>query len=275
MNGDPRTLSALAQLEACESVLVALSGGVDSAVLLALALKALDRSRVLAVTGQSASLTDEDLAAAGAVARRLGAEHLVAPTHEIERPGYRANRGDRCFHCRWELFGLLRRVADERGLARVAYGAIVDDLGDHRPGMQAAERLGVVAPLLAAGIGKPEVRALARAAGLPIAERPANACLASRIPAGSEVTVARLERIGRAESALRALGLGQLRVRDHGRTARIELDADGLRRIADAGFRGRVVRATRGAGFAEVVVDPGGYRPGGAGSMPPKRDGGQ
>jgi uncharacterized protein len=275
MNGDPRTLSALTRLRGCRSVVVALSGGVDSAVLLALALEALGRERVLAVTGSSPSVTAEDLAAARAVAGHLKAEHLVVPTCELDLPGYRANRGDRCFHCRSELFGLLRRVADERGLARVVYGAIADDLGDHRPGMRAAERMGVVAPLLEAGLGKREIRALARAAALPIAERPANACLASRIPAGSEVTVARLQRIGRAEAALRALGLGQLRVRDHGKTARLELDADGLRRIGDDRFRGRALRAVREAGFEALLVDPAGYRPGGAGSIAPSREGGQ
>ena len=159
---------------------------------------------------------------------------------------------------------MLRRLAHERGLAHVAYGAIVDDLGDLRPGMQAAKRMGVVAPLLEAGIGKHEVRVLARAAGLPVAERPANACLASRIPAGTEVTLSRLARIDRAEAALRELGLGQLRVRDHGKLARIELDEEGLRKVSDPVLLDRAIRATREAGFHEVVVDPTGYRPGGA-----------
>ena len=148
---------ALRRLADCGSVVVALSGGVDSAVLLALALEALGPLRVLAATGRSASLAAPELKDARSVARQLGVRHEVVITRELEQPAYRANRGDRCFHCREELFSILNRLARERGLRRVVYGAIADDLGDRRPGMRAAERLGVVAPLLEAGFDKADV----------------------------------------------------------------------------------------------------------------------
>jgi uncharacterized protein len=254
--------AALKLLSECGSAVVALSGGVDSAVLLALALEALGSEKVLAVTGASPSLAATDLQAARRTARALGARHEVVATREIERSDYRANLGDRCFHCRAELFEALARLADERGLRRVAYGAITDDLGDVRPGMRAAERLGIVAPLLAAGLSKADVRALAADAGLAVADKPAGACLASRIPVGTEVTRGRLEQIERAETALRGLGFRQLRVRHHGEVARIELDRDEAPRMLEPGLRRRAVRAVRAAGYRFVALDLDGYRQG-------------
>jgi uncharacterized protein len=268
--------AAISHLTRCGSAVVALSGGVDSAVLLSLALEALGPERLLAATGSSPALAAADLEAARQVAAALGAPHIVVPTREIERPGYRANRGDRCFHCRSELFETLGRLARERGLDRVVYGAIADDRGDERPGMRAAKQLGAVAPLLEAGLGKREVRELATAAGLPVADRPANACLASRIPVGSVVTAEKLTRIERAEESLGKLGFEQLRVRDHGEVARLEVDARSLERLHDAGFRGRIVSAVRDAGFRFVAVDLEGYRSGsvaGSGSTAPQRTG--
>ena len=250
------------------SLMVALSGGVDSAVLLALAVEALGRERVLAVTGRSPSLPSYELEDALAVARALGARHEVVGTRELERAGYRANAGDRCYHCRRELFQALRSLAGSRGIEAIAYGAILDDAGDFRPGMAAAREFGILAPLLEAGIGKEEVRALAREAGLPVREKPASACLASRIPVGTEVTPERLAQVGRAEAALRELGLGQFRVRHHGEVARLELDPEGIGRLSDPALRARLVTAVKLAGFRFVAVDLEGYR---TGSLNPAR----
>ena len=248
---------------------MALSGGVDSAVLLALAVEALGAENVVAATGLSASLAQADLADARLVARRLGVRHLIVETREMDSPDYRANDGSRCFHCRNELFSRLKSVEAEAGLSAIAYGAIVDDLGDDRPGMRAAVDHGAIAPLLDAGISKADVRALAAEAGIPVGRKPAAACLSSRIPVGSEVTPEKLARVERAEEALRRMGFGQFRVRHHGDVARLELDPVGDRMLADAEVRAEVVREIRKAGYRFVALDLEGYRTG------PKREGGQ
>ena len=275
---------AIARLAGCDGVVVALSGGVDSAVLLALAVEALGPDRVLAATGVSDSLPAIDLEDSRRVARHLGVRHRTVVTREMERESYRVNDGSRCFHCRDELFDRLREVALQEKLPAIAYGAITDDLGDHRPGMRAATDHGVLAPLLEAGIGTSEVRELAREAGLPVDAKPAAACLSSRIPVGTEVTTERLAQVERAESVLRGAGFGQFRVRHHGSVARLELDPEGLRMLADPRLRSRVTRGIREAGFLYVTVDLEGYRSGSldvVGSRGdrqrtgPKRDGGQ
>ena len=247
--------AALAMLRKTGGVVVALSGGVDSAVLLLLALEALGTERVLAVSGRSESLAEADLHDAHEVARQTGARLRVVDTHEMERPDYRANRGDRCFHCREELFDVLRAVAADEGLPAVAYGAIRDDLGDDRPGMAAAERAGALAPLLEAGFTKADVRAVAHGAGLVVRDKPAAACLSSRIPAGTEVTPERLRQVEQAETAVRALGFVAFRVRHHGETGRVELDEAGLARLGDPTVRRALADAVRGAGFRFAAVD--------------------
>lgn len=263
-----RLETALGILRAEGRVLVALSGGVDSAVLLALSVEALGPERVLAVTGRSAAVPASDVEDARRVARQLGAPHEIVETRELERSEYAANAGDRCYHCRAELFGKLRSLAAERGFETVAYGAIPDDLCDDRPGMEAARRLGVRAPLLEAGLDKRDIRALAARAGLPVADKPPSACLASRIPVGTEVTRERLEQVGHAEAALKDQGFRQVRVRHHGEIARLELDEEGIRALADPSLRRRVVAAVRGAGFRFVALDLEGYRQASLGFLP-------
>lgn len=260
--------SPIDRLRGTGGVVVALSGGVDSGVLLMAAVEALGRDRVLAVTGRSPSVPERDLRDATLVARFLGAPHEFVETHEIERPAYRANAGDRCFHCRTELFEALFRIAGDRGLPAVAYGAIHDDLGDDRPGMKAAASMGVLAPLLDAGLTKDDVRRLARGAGLPVREKPAAACLSSRIPPGSEVTPEKLRQVEAAEESLRALGFRVVRVRHHGGTARVEIGKDEMSRLSDPEAREAIEEGVRSAGFLEAVVDPDGYRPGGAAKPP-------
>lgn len=263
-----RLETALEILRAEGRVLVALSGGVDSAVLLALSVEALGPQRVLAVTGRSAAVPASDLEDACRVARQLGARHEIVETRELERAEYRANAGDRCYHCRAELFGTLKTIAAERGFATVAYGAIPDDLGDVRPGMEAARRLGVRAPLIEAGLDKRDIRDLAARARLPVADKPASACLASRIPVGTEVTRERLEQVGQAEAALKNAGFRQVRVRHHGDIARLELDETGIQALADPSLRRRVVASVRAAGFRFVALDLEGYRQGSLSSPP-------
>ncbi len=259
---------SLDTLRGTGGVVVALSGGVDSGVLLMVAVEALGSRRVLAVTGRSPSVPERDLRDADGVARFLGVPHELVETHELERPAYRANAGDRCFHCRTELFEALFRIAGDRGLPAVAYGAIRDDLGDDRPGMKAAASMGVLAPLLDAGLTKNDIRRLAREANLPVREKPAAACLSSRIPPGSEVTPEKLRQIEAAEESLRALGFRVVRVRHLGETARVEIGKDEMPRLSDPEARRGIEAGVRSAGFLEVVVDPDGYRPGGAAASP-------
>jgi len=242
--------------------IVALSGGVDSAVLLQLAVEGLGAEEVLAVTGASAAVAPAEVEDARAIAAQIGCSHEILETGEMELPGYRANRGDRCFHCRGELFSGLTRLARERGYDGVAYGAIRDDTGDFRPGMRAAESHGIIAPLLDAGLSKEDVRSIARASGLAVRDKPAEACLSSRIPVGTPVTRERLAQVARAEAALRSCGFGQLRVRHHGEVARLELDAAGLLDLQSASLRREVVAAVRAAGFRFVALDLEGYRTG-------------
>ena len=248
--------------EHAKRLIVALSCGVDSAVLLWLAVEALGRENVLAVTGGSHSVSDEDLEDAGAVAGHLDAAWKILQTNEMERAAYQANEGDRCFHCRTELFEVLGNYAEKHGFDAVAYGAILDDTGDFRPGMDAADQAGVLAPLLEGALTKDDVRALAELAGLPVKDKPAAACLSSRIPVGSRVTPERLAQVGEAEKMLRKLGFVQFRVRHHDEIARLELDSDGNRLIQDGEVRRQAVEAVKAAGFRFVAMDLEGYRTG-------------
>lgn len=244
---------------------VAFSGGVDSSILLALACEALGAERVVAVTARSESLATDELAACRRVAGALGVTLHVLETRELAREGYRLNGPDRCYHCKTELFEAIdARVLRVSGCAAVAYGATADDVGDHRPGMRAAAEHGVLAPLLDAGLGKAELRALSRARGLETWDKPAQPCLASRIPYGQEVTREALQRVELAEAAVRSLGFRELRVRhldsSQRPVARVEVPTADLARLA---ARADEVRASLlPLGFVDVRIDPEGLRSG-------------
>lgn len=237
---------------------VAFSGGVDSALVAAVAAEQLGDD-ALAVTAQSPSLPGAELEAARGLATAIGIRHRVVRTDELARPGYVANAGDRCYHCKSELYGHLTPIAAESG-AVICNGTNRDDLGDYRPGLRAAAEGGVRSPLVEAGCGKADVRALARGLGLPVWDKPAAACLASRVPVGMPVSAPLLGEIEAAEAVLRGLGLRQVRVRHHGEIARIETDADGMAIVARE--RETVERRLRGLGFRFVTLDLGGYRMG-------------
>jgi uncharacterized protein len=241
------------------SVLVAYSGGVDSTLLLKLALDELG-DQAAAVLASSPAYPESEQEEARVLAGSLGARLLEVSTDEVELDAYARNNPDRCFHCKEELFDKLEPIRQELGLAQLAYGATADDAGDHRPGHGSAVRRGVRFPLLEAGMGKPEIRAAARELGLPNWNKPSFACLSSRIPHGTPVTVQALRQIEAAEDALKALGFRQVRVRHHGDVARIEVDSAEINRLITE--REHVVEAVRAAGYKFVSADLEGYSTG-------------
>lgn len=243
------------------SVLVCFSGGLDSALVLAVATRELG-ARAIGMTAVSPSLPELEREAAERIARELGANHRFVDSDEIARPGYVANGPDRCFHCKTELYEVALVKRQEWGLAEIANGTNVDDLGDYRPGLDAAKNAGVRSPLLEVGLTKPEVREVAQLLGVSIWDKPAAACLSSRIPYGTEVTPERLSQIGGLEAQLKELGFRQLRVRWHDTIARIELALEELPALLAPGVRERVVALGKAHGFTYVTVDLGGYRSG-------------
>ena len=244
-------------------VLVTFSGGVDSALVLKVAVDELG-DRAVALTADSATLAPEEAAAATALAAALGARHIVVHSDELEREGYAQNNGDRCYFCKTELFDLARDRAAALGLRWVVDGTLVDDLGGHRPGLKAATEHAVRHPLVEAGFTKVEVRETAKALGLPVWDKPSFACLGSRFAPGTRVTLPRVSRVARVESRLRALGFVVFRVRVHevgaDEWARIEVGLDELDHLLHV--RAEVVEVCRAEGFARVTLDLEGYRSG-------------
>ena len=240
---------------------VAFSGGVDSTLLASVAVRVLGE-RALAVTALSPSYPDWEQSEAALLAKQIGIRHVQVTTHEMDDPHFAANPPDRCYYCKSELVEIVKREAKANGLAAVADGANVDDLGDHRPGRRAIKEGGVISPLLEAGLTKADIRELSRRLGLPTADKPSLACLASRIPYGTPITADKLTAVDRVEGVLRRLGFKQIRVRHHGDVARLEVDPSELARLCEPAVRSEVVRAAKAAGFVYVTADLEGYRTG-------------
>ncbi len=243
------------------SLIVAYSGGVDSAFLAAVANEVLGH-RALAVTAASPSLAPSELRGAISLAQRLALNLLVIENCVVERAVYRENTPHRCFFCKDELYAHLARFAVEEGYERIANGTNVDDLGDFRPGLEAAKQYGVCSPLVEAELTKPEIRSLSKDMGLPTWDKPAQACLASRIPYGTPVSVEALSRIAKAEEFLHSLGIKQLRVRHHDTVARIEVEPQDFLALSDEDVRQGVVKKFKELGYSYVTLDLQGFRSG-------------
>ncbi len=248
-------------LRGMDRVVVAFSGGTDSAYLAWAARRALGE-RAVAITADSASLPESHKRDAENFAREFGIQHEYVETQEFDNPDYARNNPDRCFHCKDELFTRLAGICRERGIENVVYGVNVDDTRDFRPGQQAARQHGVAAPLLEAGLTKAEIRELSRQAGLPTWDRPASACLSSRIPYGTPVTKENVKIVEAGEEALKALGFRQFRVRYHQELVRIEIAPEELGRALDLEMARKLTSIFKGLGFQYVTLDLEGYRQG-------------
>jgi uncharacterized protein len=243
------------------SALVCYSGGIDSAFVLAIATRELGE-RAIGMTAVSPSLPPGELEQAEELAREIGAVHRVVASNEMADPRYVANAPDRCFYCKSELYDIAEAKRGEWGLAATLNGTNCDDLGDHRPGLEAAKKAGVRSPLVDCGFSKADVRAGSQAIGLRAWNKPALACLSSRIPYGTSVTAERLLQIGGFEAELKRLGFRQVRVRYHDKLARVELDLTEIARAVDPTLRADIVSAGKRHGFQYVTLDLGGYRTG-------------
>ena len=261
MDLDAKVARLRGLLDAMPSALVAFSGGVDSTFLVRVAHEVLG-DRCLALTTVSATTPADDLAAARALAAQVGVAHVCVDTDELAIPGYAANPVNRCWFCKDNLYTICLAEAERRGFAAVVDGANVDDLGDHRPGLRAAEQRNVRHPLVEAGFTKSDVRTASRALGLPTWDRPASPCLSSRFPYGTAITAERLDQVAGAERVLHDLGFREVRVRFHEHVARLEVPVDAMPRLLAPGVRDVVVRELRRLGFAYVALDLQGFRSG-------------
>jgi len=250
-----------ALLRETDGIAVAYSGGVDSAFLSAVAVGELGE-RAIAVTALSPTYSPREQREAAALAKELGIRQIAVESNELEIEGFADNPADRCYFCKSELFTVVRRVADAHGIGVVADGTNADDLDDYRPGRRAACEQSVRSPLLEAGLNKQEIRNLSRELGLPTADKPALACLASRFPYGSKISEEKLAQVEAVESALRDQGLRQVRARHYGDALRIEVGNDEIARLCDDEVREKVVKAAKAAGFTYVTLDLEGYRTG-------------
>lgn len=244
------------------SALVCFSGGIDSALLLAVATEQLPRGRAIGMTAVSPSLAPSERDDAERLAREIEADLRFVDSHEIDRPEYAKNEADRCFHCKSELYEIAERKRLEWNIEHVLNGANQDDLGDYRPGMDAARRANVKMPFVELAFTKSDIRAAAKALGIPLWDKPASACLSSRLPYGTVVTRDRLEQIAKLEAGLRTLGFRQVRVRWHEHIARIEVPIPDLIRLLEVDLRPRIVELGKAAGFNYVTLDLAGYRVG-------------
>ena len=262
MTLEQKTEKIKSLIQEMDSVLVAFSGGVDSTLVLALAHDVLGE-KALAVTAQSASMPDREMKACHQLAKEIGVKHLVVKTEEMSNPNYRANPANRCYHCKTELYSSLKKVAQQENILNILNGTNTDDLGDYRPGLDSAREQGVRSPLVEAEFNKQEVRELSRKMELSVWDKPAMACLSSRIPYGQPVTPEKLAMIEQAEDLLLSLGFTQVRVRHLGTLARIELDKNEMPRYQnDKSVQKAVEEKLRALGFNSVVLDPEGYRMG-------------
>jgi len=246
-----------------DGVLVAFSGGVDSTLMLKIATDVLG-DRAIAVTAASPTLPHEELEAVRQLSDEIGARLIVASTNQLELEEFVRNDSMRCYHCKTDLYRLLAPIQRDTGIATIVDGAHVDDLGDDRPGMRAAREFGVLSPLVEAGLGKADVRTLAKTLGLSNWDKPAAACLSSRIPRGTRITEQKLLRVEQAERLLKEEGFRQVRVRDHEGIARIEVDRNELPNMLDPVRRDRITRGLKTLGFQFVTLDLEGYRLGGS-----------
>lgn len=259
MTPEDKERKVLSLLKGYGSAVVAYSGGTDSTLLAVLAKRALGKNH-LAVTASSQTYTAGELASARAVARRYGLNHAVVATDELRDPLFAANPTDRCYHCKRHLLETVAAIAQRRGIRCILDGTNADDAGDYRPGRKAALEFGVKSPLLEAGLTKADIRRISKRLGLPTWSKPANACLASRVPYGTRIDTETLDRIGKAERALARMGFTQYRVRHHGEIARIELPPADLAKAVR--HRARILKQVRAAGYRFATLDLAGYQMG-------------
>ena len=258
-------------LQTIERLIVAFSAGVDSTFLLKVATDCLGATNVLAVTGVSPSLAETELKGVRDLSAMLGATLRLVETREMDNANYVANSSRRCYHCKAELYRQLRQIAVAEGYGVIVNGANADDVGDYRPGMEAANEYAVRSPLLEAGLTKKEIRELSQQLKLPTWDKPALACLSSRIPYGTPVTIQTLGQIERGEGFLRGRGFRICRVRHHGNLARIEVPAEDLIRLVSEPLRGEVAEAFKGFGYTYIAADLMGFRSGSGNEVLKKR----